>query len=76
MCSYEKALQDINKANELYPDSALILLNKGKIECKLHLYKDALESFDSVIKLDFTLLPAYFKKRITERKEQGTFKEH
>ena len=42
MCSYENALQDIKYANVLYPDCAMILFNKGKIECRLHLYTEAI----------------------------------
>jgi tetratricopeptide (TPR) repeat protein len=73
MCSYKNALQDIKYANVLYPDCALILFNKGKIECRLHLYSEAIESFSSGIKSDPTVLSAYFKRGLL-REKTGDYK--
>jgi tetratricopeptide (TPR) repeat protein len=46
----------------------MILFNKGKIECRLHLYTEAIESFSSGIKSDPTVLSAYIKRGLLKEK--------
>ena len=49
---YEKALEDLNKAIELYPGKAEFYSNRGLIHLRTQKYDDALADLDTAIELD------------------------
>lgn len=60
--SYDKALEDFDKAIKLYPNYTLAYINRGNVLRDKHMYYEALSDYNKAIKLEPNFHKTYFNR--------------